>query len=60
MEELKQRLINYAKEEGVKYTHIADKLNVHRAIISMFIRDVRPLKKSVAIALDNFLSSKNY
>lgn len=57
---LKERLINYVTNEGVKYSFIASKINVHRAIISMFVSDIRPLRQPVAIALDKYLSSKNY
>lgn len=58
-QELRERLINYVTEVGVKYSFISEKVGVHRATLCHFVKGERNLTKQVYNNLIDFLDNVN-
>jgi len=59
-EGVKQALINYCTEKGVKYCKIAEVLGLHKSTISHFINDDRDMRRRNFIKLVLYLQQENY
>lgn len=55
-EDIKQRLLEVRKEYGTTYAFIAKELNIHRAVISLFVAGSRGLSLTNEIKLREYLN----
>ena len=44
-QELREKLLNYVKENGLKYNYIAKKIGISKCHMSLFINNKRNFKK---------------
>ena len=58
-QKLRELTINYSEEKGVRYTFIAEKIQIHRATLCSFLKERRSLPTPVADKLFNFLILNN-
>ena len=57
---LRNRLKNYIKIEGVRQKHIADQIDMSESLLSRFKNGTDLLYRCDIKALDNYLTSKGY
>ena len=55
-DDIKQRLLEVRKEYGTTFAFIAKELNIHRAMISMFVAGSRGLSLTNEIKLRKYLN----
>lgn len=60
MEELRQRLQDFHKNEGVSYKAIATVANIPLGSLYQFSGGYRNMKEEPAAALDKYLKDRNY
>lgn len=54
-DDLRNRIIELKKQQGVSYIHIAKGINISKTTISLFIKNERNLSDKVALCLKLFL-----
>lgn len=59
-DDLRNRLKNYIKIEGVRQKHIADQIGMSESLLSRFKNGTDLLYRCDIEALDNYLTSKGY
>lgn len=59
-DDLRNRLKNYIKIEGVRQKHIADQIGMSESLLSRFKNGIDLLYRCDIEALDNYLTSKGY
>lgn len=59
-DDLRNRLKNYIKIEGVRQKHIADQIDMSESLLSRFKNGTDLLYRCDIEALDNYLTSKGY
>ena len=59
-DDLRNRLKNYIKIEGVRQKHIADQIGMSESLLSRFKNGTDLLYRCDIEVLDNYLTSKGY
>lgn len=59
-DDIRNRLKNYIKIEGVRQKHIADQIGMSESLLSRFKNGTDLLYRCDIEALDNYLTSKGY
>lgn len=59
-DDIRNRLKNYIKIEGVRQKHVADQIGMSESLLSRFKNGTDLLYRCDIEALDNYLTSKGY